>query len=505
MVPLDKLLALAGVSTPLIEKLSIYTLDDLAEAAQAHRLRNLSGLNTSLEAHILRCIEELRTADQGILMDVAHFQADEIRQWLAGQIGVERIEIVGELRRGLGLVRAIAMLTVACAPADVLQLFAGSPLAREVKAKGKTRVEAISTLGLPVILHVVAPSHFGASLLYLTGSRKHWQRLREMAQERGLYLTPHGLFTADGYPTAGADEKEFYHRLGLPYIPPELREDQGEIEAARAGNLPDLVTAEQIQGDLHMHTAWADGLHSIEAMAEAARARRYRYIAICDHSPLIEEANGLDQVRLAAQAKEIERLNRRYSDFTILKGQEVDIRADGELDMPDEALRGLDIVIASIHIPYGQDTKTVTKRLIAAMEHPLVDIIGHPTGSLLKEPDLYTVDVDELLRTAARTGTALEINSGPDRLDLNAEWARRAREHGVSLVIDSDAHSVQQLDWIRFGLATARRAWLEGAGVLNAMPLGEVRKRLKRHRAPQQGAKEGEEEENEGMVIRWEA
>jgi DNA polymerase (family 10) len=289
----------------------------------------------------------------------------------------------------------------------------------------------------------------------------------------------------------GQLEEEMYAALGLPMMAPELREDQGEIEAARAGNLPDLVTAEQIQGDLHMHTAWADGLHSIEAMAEAARARRYRYIAICDHSPLIEEANGLDQVRLAAQATEIERLNRRYSDFTILKGQEVDIRADGELDMPDEALRGLDIVIASIHIPYGQDTKTVTKRLIAAMEHPLVDIIGHPTGSLLKEPDLYTVDVDELLRTAARTGTALEINSGPDRLDLSAEWARRAREHGVYLVIDSDAHSVRQLGWMQFGLATARRAWLEGAGVLNAMPLGEVRKRLKRHRAPQQGAKEG--------------
>jgi DNA polymerase (family 10) len=294
-----------------------------------------------------------------------------------------------------------------------------------------------------------------------------------MASRQGLRLD--GVLSH-----AGFGEEEIYHRLGLPFIPPELREGQGEIGAALEGGLPYLITGGQLQGDLHMHTAWADGLHSIEAMAEAARARGYRYIAICDHSPLIEEANGLDKVRLAAQAEEIERLNRGYPDFSILRGLEVDIRADGELDMPDEALRTLDLLIASIHIPYGQDTKTVTRRLVAAMEHRLVDIIAHPTGRLLKGSDLYSADADELLRAAARTGTVLEINAGPDRLDLSAKWARRAREYGVPLAIGSDAHSVQQLDWMQFGVATARRAWLEVEDVLNAAPLWQVRERLKR-------------------------
>jgi len=491
MISLDKVLALAGAPASLAAERAIHTLDDLAEAARAHRLRALPGLNISLEYHILRCIEELRTADQGILMDMAHFQAAEVKQWLAGHEGIGQIEIVGALRRGKGLVRAIELLAAAEDPAGVLRSFGHSPLVREVKAEiafplsppweggagggSLASCKALSTLGLPLTLHAVEPNGFGAALLNLTGSQAHLQWLREIASQRGLGLD--GLLAQ-----AGPREEEIYRRLGLPFVPPELREDQGEIEAARAGKLPHLIAADQLQGDLHMHTNWADGLHSIEAMAQAARARGYKYIAISDHSPLIEEANGLDPARLAAQAEEIKRLNRRYPDFTILKGQEVDIRANGELDMPDEALRGLDLVIASIHIPYGQDTETVTRRLIAAMEHPLVDIVAHPTGRLLKEPDLYRPDVAELLRAAVRTGTVLEVNSGPDRLDLSAEWARRAREYGLSLVIGSDAHSVQQLGWMQFGLATARRAWLEGADVLNALPLEQLRHRLKRRR-----------------------
>jgi len=480
MIPLDKVLALAGVSASSVAVLtgetSILTVDELAQTAQAHQLRVLPGLNISLEYHILRCIEELRTADRGILMDVAHFQVAEVKRWLAEYNGVERAEIVGELRRGKGLVTAVEVLAAASDPAGLFQAFASSPLVWMSKAEGKTRIEVASALGLPVTLHVVERDRFGAALLNLTGSQAHLHRLRETANRQGLRLD---TILAQ----AGPDEEEIYRRLDLPFIPPELREDQGEIEAARAGRLPQPITTDQIQGDLHMHTNWADGLHPIETMAEAARARGYRYIAICDHSPLIEEAGGLDQVRLVAQSEEIERLNHQYSDFTILSGMEVDIRVNGELDMPDDALRELDLAIASIHITYGQDTKTITKRLIAAMQHPLVDIIAHPAGRLLKEPNLYTADVEELLRAAARTGTVLEINSGPDRLDLSAEWARRAREYGVSLVIGSDAHSVQQLGWMQFGLATARRAWLEGADVLNTIPLEELRCRLKRHKA----------------------
>lgn len=474
---MHKVLALAGASASLTdiltEEMSIRSVDELAEAARAQLLRDLPGLNISLEHHILRCIEELRTADRGILMDVACFQADEVSQWLAGQDGIKKVEIVGALRRGKGRVRAVEVLVAAQDPVRVLLSFARSSLVRELKAEGSARVGVVSALGLPVTLHAVEPGGFGAALLNRTGSEAHLSNLKGVASQQGLRLD--GILAQ-----AGFDEEELYRQLGLPFIPPELREGQGEIEAALEGGLPYLITGGQLQGDLHMHTAWADGLHSIEAMAEAARVRGYKYIAICDHSPLIKEANGLDPVRLAAQAEEIERLNRRYSDFTILSGLEVDIRADGELDMPDEALRRLDLLIASVHIPYGQDTKTVTRRLVAAMEHPLVDIIAHPTGRLLKGSDLYSADADELLRAAARTGTVLEINAGPDRLDLSAKWARRAREYGVRLVIGSDAHSVQQLDWMQFGVATARRAWLEAADVLNAVPLWEVQERLKR-------------------------
>jgi len=304
MIPLDKVLALAGAPASLAAEQSIHTLDELAEAARAHRLRNLPDLNISLEYHVLRCIEELRTAEQGILMDVAHFQAAEVKQWLARHEGVEQVEIVGDLRRGKGLVKVVEVLAAAQDPAGVLRSFARSSLVRESKVEGRARVKAVSTLGLPVTLHAVEPDRFGAALLNLTGSRAHLRRLRDVARRQGLSLD---TFLVQ----ASLDEEEIYHQLGLPFIPPELREGQGEIETALEGGLPDLITADQIQGDLHMHTDWADGLHSIEAMAEAARARGYKYIAVCDHSPLIEEANGLDQVRLAAQAEEIERLNRR--------------------------------------------------------------------------------------------------------------------------------------------------------------------------------------------------
>jgi DNA polymerase (family 10) len=407
-------------------------------------------------------------------MDVALFQANEVKQWLVRQKGVERIEIVDDLRRGKELVRAVEVLASTHDAAEILRSFAGSPLVREVVVRGAIWVEVFSTLGLPVTLHVVKPEKFGATLLNLTGSKDHLNQLEELAGHRDLRFD---RFLAQ----AGLTEDDIYQQLGLPPIPPELREASGEVEAALVGKLPALITAHQLRGDLHMHTNWADGLDSIASMADAARARGYHYIGICDHSPLIEEANGLDQIKLRAQAEEIERLNQRYSDFVILRGLEVDIKANGELDLPDESLLDLDLVIASIHFPYDQDVETITKRLIAAMEHPLVDIIGHPTGRLLKRPDLYLPNVDELIKAAARTGTALEINSGPDRLDLDDYWAHQARESGVSLVIGSDAHSVVQLDWIQFGLATARRAWLEGVDIMNTLPLAELRKRLKRY------------------------
>jgi DNA polymerase (family 10) len=479
MISVGEVLALAGVpwstAAGLAREASIRTLDELAEAAEAHRLWQMPGLNLSLEYHILRCIKELRSVDQGILMDVAQFQVEEVRRWLDGRPGVQRVEAVGELRRGKGLIRDIELLVTARDPLGLLRAFAAAPLVRELREEAKDRINVVSTLGLPITLHAVEPDALGAGLLRLTGSSAHLDELRQMAEGRGLQLG--NLFSP-----GGLEEERIYQLVGLPFVPPELREGEGELEAARGGKLPKLIMLSELQGDLHMHTSWADGLHAIKAMADAAKARGYRYVAICDHSTLIEEANGLDEARLVDQGREIERLNAQSSDFTILRGVEVDIRANGELDLAQQALRQLDLVIASVHIPYAQDKSTITRRLIAAMENPLVDIVGHPTGRRVKGGDLYAADADELLKAAARTGTVLEVNSGPDRLDLSADWAHRAKEYGVPLIISSDAHSVGQLHWMQFGVATARRGWLEEADVLNSLPLKDLRGRLKRHR-----------------------
>jgi DNA polymerase (family 10) len=479
-----EVLALAGLprSTAgvLARKVSVRSLDELAKAAEAHRLWQLPGLNLSLEHHILRCIKELRTVDHGILMDVAHFQAEGVKRWLLARTGVQRVEPVGELRRGKGVIREIEVLAAAEGGPELLGAFAAAPLVREAREGASDRIRVASTLGLPVTLHTVQPDRFGAALLSLTGSSAHLDQLRQIAERNGLEFD--SLLSQDGL-----EEEQIYQLLGLPFIPPELREGQGELEAAREGKLPNLIMLPDLKGDVHMHTSWADGLQTIEEMAGAARARGYCYVAICDHSKLIEEANGLDEARLVDQGREIERLNAQSSGFTILRGVEVDIRADGELDLASESLIGLDLVTASIHIPYGHDEKTVTRRLIAAMENPLVDIVGHPTGRLLKGEDLYAADVDELLRAAARTGTALEINGGPDRLDLSADCARRAGDYGIPLVVSSDAHSTEQLGWIRYGLATARRAWLEKAEILNALPAEKLLERLKRRRRLDRG------------------
>jgi DNA polymerase (family 10) len=364
MIPIDRALALAGVSSEsasiLVRQFSISTPEELAEAARSHRLRSIPGLNISLEYHILRCVRELQTVKKGILIDVARFQATEIMQWLEQQGGVVQIEIVGDIRRGMDLVRTVEVLAAAHDVSALRNSFASSPLVKETKTRKRSRIDVVSIMDIPVTLHVVDPERFDTTMLKLTGSQDHLRRLKKIAREQGLAFDRLLELTTIG-------EKEIYERLGLQYISPELREARGEIESALAGNLPDLIAADQILGDLHMHTNWADGLSSIAAMAEAARSMGYHYIAICDHSPLIEEANGLDPGRLRAQGDEIETLKRRYPDFEILKGLEVDIKADGTLDLADEALRDIDVVIASIHLPYDQDPETVTKRLISAM------------------------------------------------------------------------------------------------------------------------------------------
>jgi DNA polymerase (family 10) len=327
---------------------------------------------------------------------------------------------------------------------------------------------------------VVEPVSFGAALQYFTGSKAHNIKLRELALKRGLKINEYGVFEVEsGNRIAGEKEEEVYQALNLPFIPPELREDRGEIEAAQENRLPQLIEYSQIKGDLHLHTKWSDGAHTIKQMAEAAQKIGYKYIAITDHSQSLKFAGGLIEERLREQVEEIQKLNQELKDFTILSGIEVDIKSDGSLDFSDEILSKLDVVIAAIHSGFKQESKIITERIIKAMQNRFVNIIAHPTGRLIGYRESYQVDINEMMEVAAKTGTILEINSYPERLDLNDIYCRMAKEKGVQLAIETDAHSIEGLTFMDLGVAVARRGWLEEKEVINTLPLDKLLKRLK--------------------------
>jgi DNA polymerase (family 10) len=351
----------------------------------------------------------------------------------------------------------------------------------EVLAQGSTKASVIVKSGLQVDLRMVEHDSFGSLLQYFTGSKDHNVALRERAVKQGFSLSEYGITVVKtGKTEKFATEGAFYERIGLQYIPPELREARGEIEMAEKRALPKLINVSDIKGDFHVHTDWSDGRDSIEAMANAAKARGYKYLAITDHSAGRGIAHGLNEERLRQQMAEIKELNRKLKGLRIFTGIEVDIRADGALDYPDELLSEIDVVVAAVHSAMGQDKDKMTKRIVSALDNPHVDILAHPTCRLLGEREPVEVDIEELFRAAAGTNTALEINAMPDRLDLKDVHVLRARELGVRLVIDTDAHSVGQLDLVRFGVGVARRGWCEAGHVLNTKSLGEVEAFLKR-------------------------
>jgi len=352
-----------------------------------------------------------------------------------------------------------------------------------VTMHGLTRSSVTIRPGVQVDLRVVDPESFGAALAYLTGSKAHNVRLREMAVKRGLKINEYGVFRdADDARLGGAEEEDIYRLVGLPFIPPELREDTGEIEAAAAGRLPRLVELPDLRGDLHVHSRWSDGAHPLAEIVEAAKARGLSYLALTDHSRGLGVARGLSIERLQEQGEEIAAFNREQTGFRVLRGTEMDIGLDGSLDYPDEVLRHLDIVIAALHSGFNQTREQLTARLVAAMRNPWVSVIAHPTGRLIGEREGYDLDMETLLRAAAETGTALEINSYPLRLDLNDQQVRRAKELGVALVINSDFHVVSQFETLHYGVSVARRGWLEKRDVLNTLELPELLKRLKAKR-----------------------
>ena len=466
----------------LYRELGIRTIEDLEKAAVDGKVRALRGMGAKKEALILKALaDRKRHAGRHLLAD-AHDTAAALVGWLREHAPDAQIEAVGSLRRGCETCGDIDILA-AGAPASLMDTFAEYRLVERVLALGDTKSSVLLRGGLQADLRLVAADSRGAALQYFTGSKAHNIALRDRAIGMGFKLNEYGLFRVEGdQKVAGETEEGVYAALGLPWVPPELREDRGEIGAAAARQLPRLVDRADLRGDLHMHTTETDGKEDIATMAAAARAGGLEYIAITDHSKSLAMANGLDERRALEHAARIRAADGRDG-LRLLAGIECDIRPDGTLDLETDCLAALDVVVASIHSAFNQDIRQMTDRILRALENPYVDILGHPTGRLILRREPYPVDVEAVLDAAARHGVAVEINCQLDRLDLNEVHARLARERGVPIVISSDAHSTSALGWTRWGVLVARRAWLEPDHVLNTRPFQEFKARLRRNRS----------------------
>lgn len=460
-------------------ELGITTIPQLADSARQHRLCKLPGIREKTEQKILREIERLQQRTRRLLLGVALPAAEEVVNLLKGHPAVERIDPAGSIRRMKETIGDIDILVASTRPLAVMDAFTTLPIVKEVLAKGPTKSSILTRANLQIDVRVIKPEEYGSALQYFTGSKEHNIALRELAIRKGLKLSEYGIFDdRTGKRLAGETEQEVYHVLGLQWIPPELRENRGEIEAAAEGRLPKVVELRDIRGDLHVHTDMSDGTDPLEVMVEAARRHGYEYVAITDHSIGLGVAGGLSLDVIAEQKRIIDKLNHKYAPFRILHGIEVNIRGDGTLDYDDEVLRHFDIVTASIHSGFGQPRERMTERIIKAIRNPNVDVLNHPRGRLIDKRAGYEVDLDAVIKVAAEEGVSLEINSQPDRLDLDDVWSRRAKEMGVTLTIDSDAHNKDQLGLLRYGVATARRGWLEKSDVLNTLPLDKLLQQL---------------------------
>ena len=466
----------------LYRELGIRTLDDLEAAARDGRLRSLKGMGAKKETFILRALEERTRLSGRRLIAEAHDAAAALVAALREHAPDAEIAVVGSLRRGCETCGDLDILAAGAAP-SIMEAFTGYKLVERILARGETKSSVLLWGGFQADLRLVAKDSLGAAMQYFTGSKPHNIALRDRAIRRGFKLNEYGLYkNDDGEKVAGASEEEVYRALGLAFIPAELRENRGEIEAADRDELPRLISHADLQGDLHMHTTATDGRADAATMAMAARAAGLSYIAITDHSRALAMANGLDEEAALEHARKIRALNSQIDGITLLAGIECDIRPDGTMDLAPECLAQLDIVIASIHSAFNQDEEQMTYRILQAIECPWVDVIAHPTGRLILKREGYRINFDRVVAAAAAAGVALEINSQIDRLDLDEHHARLARDRGVKLVVDSDAHSPIALGNTRWGIGTARRAWLTPADVLNTLPVEQLRNALRRTR-----------------------
>ncbi len=476
---ITNLLAIPGIGPKTANKLStelgINSVDALEQAIHEGRVARLFRLGDKTAGNILQQIQALRRKHQRIPIGEALPLVEEILGSLRPISGVRNLTYAGSLRRFRETLGDIDLMGTADNPKEVIDTFVSLPQTGQVLAQGSTKASAIASGGLQVDLRMVEHDSFGSLLQYFTGSKQHNISLREKGRRQGLKLSEYGITTVDTDKLEKfAVEEDFYHRLGLQYIPPELREAQGEVERAEQGTLPRLVELGDIKGDLHMHSDWSDGQNSLEEMALAAKKLGYQYIAITDHSVGLGIAHGLDTERLRRQISEIKALNERLDGIRVFSGIEVDIRADGSIDLPHEILSDLDIVIGAVHSAMNQSEEKMTSRVLGAIGSPDVDIIAHPTCRLLGQREPVAIDLEAIFRAAASNNKVMEVNAMPDRLDLNDVHTFRAREMGVKLAIETDSHSTAHLAFMRFGVSVARRAWCEPQHILNTLPLGEV-------------------------------
>ncbi|MBI4699405.1 MAG: DNA polymerase/3'-5' exonuclease PolX [Nitrospirae bacterium] len=452
----------------LFDKLKVSSIDALEGLAKKGGLRGLPGIKARTEENLLKGIELIKRRSDRFPIGRVLPVAEDLLKKLRENAPVKDISLAGSLRRWKDTIKDIDIIAASNNAAKVMRAFTHLPDVKEVIMSGQTKSSIITREGIQVDLRVVEEDSFGSALAYFTGSKEHNVRLRELAVKKGLKINEYGVFDLKtGKKIGGKKETDIYGSLGLDFIPPELREDSGEINESLEKRLPDLVNLKDIKGDLHVHSKYSDGSHTIEELIDEAKKRGYQYIAITDHSKGLGIARGLSIEQLLEQSKQIKSINNRLRNFMVLSGAEVDIRSDGAIDYPDEVLKKLDIVVASIHSGFRQPKEQITMRLVSAMKNPHVSIIAHPTGRLIGEREAYEIDFDEFLTVAKHTGTAVEINAYPLRLDLSDIYTRKAKGMGIRLAVSTDTHVMNQFDFMRYGVGIARRGWLEKEDLLN--------------------------------------
>ena len=482
---LTELLKLEGLGPKkvklLYDELGVDSVDRLEKSAQAGKLRDLPGMGLKTEEKVLKSIEQYRAGMGRFKLSVGFTYAQALLEYLKGVPGLKRLDPAGSFRRHRETIGDLDLLAICGRGCKVMDRFTTYGDVAEVISEGETKSSVRLKCGLQVDVRVLEEESYGAALHYFTGSKAHNVAIRERAKDLGLKVSEYGVFRAkDEKRLSGANEEDVFKAVGLPFIPPELREDRGEIQAAEKGKLPKLIELGDIRGDLQMHTSATDGKNTIAEMAQKAKEMGYAYIAITDHSKAVRVAGGLDEKRLAKHLQEVEKAGGKIPGIRILKGVEVDILADGSLDLKDDILKECDVVLASVHSRFNMEEGEMTRRIIKAIGNPHVSILAHPTGRLILEREAYKVNLKEVFQAAIDHGVVLEINAYPDRLDLRDVDARMAKEMGARLVISTDAHSTVQLELMKFGVFTARRGWVEARDVINTLPLPPLLKILRK-------------------------